>query len=65
MTCENAPPSHFHYCFWLQLTRDEIYVKNPVVYKDRKVARRAGARDVGRRVMVLKCDGPSSQGPAG
>ena len=56
VTCENAPPSHFHYCFWLQLTRDEIYVKNPVVYKDRKVA---------RRVMVLKCDGPSSQGPAG
>ena len=68
LTCENAPAKHHHYWYRLEMPRDEVYVKCPTVFVDRKAAGRAGARKVGTRevgtreagrVMVLKCDGPS------
>ena len=63
LTCENGPPKHYHYWYRIEMPRDEVYVKCPTVFVDRKAAGRAGARKVGTReagrVMVLKCDGPS------
>ena len=52
------------YWYRLQMPRDEVYVKCPTVFVDRKAARRVAAREAGQ-VMVLECDGPSGQGVAG
>ena len=69
LTCGDAPTKHHHYWYRVEMPRDEVYVKCPTVFVDRKAAGRAGARKVGTReagwVMVLKCAGPSGQGPAG
>ena len=57
MTCENAPAKHHHYWYRLEMPRDEVYVKCPTVFVDRKAAGRAaravrarsGTREVGTR----------------
>ena len=64
MTCEDAPPEHHHYWYRLQMPRDEVYVKCPTVFVDRRAARRVRTRTAGQ-VMVRECDGPSGQGVAG
>ena len=64
LTCENAPPKHHHYWYRIEMPRDEVYVKCPTVFVDRRAARRVGKREAGQ-VMVLECDGPSGQGVAG
>ena len=42
-TCEDAPPEHYHYWYRLQMPRDEVYVKCPTVFVDRRAARRGVA----------------------